>query len=159
MQLIGITVFSDGKTKKSDKNHKAPVVTPVINTMDVATKLSLGKRVKAEAIQYVKNQGITIGKDVSYAVRQEKKDEYWANPNIALLSKDWYIVLNDNKNNLLTVLMIPANTFGLKSAGKSGLVVRNDRPDNIDLNITCDNLIDQRSKIDFKPYVLKKIPY
>lgn len=74
MQLIGITVFSDGKTKRADQKTKS--VTPVINTMDVSPKLSLGKRVKAEAIQFVRDNGVTVGKDVSYAVRQEKKPSF-----------------------------------------------------------------------------------
>ncbi len=159
MQLIGITVFSDGKAKKSDKSAKVAPVTPVFNTMDVKAKLTLGKRVKAEAVQYVKDHGVEIGKEVSYAVRQTNKSEFWINPKVDLLSKDWYIVLNDNKNNQLIVLSIPANTIGLKKGSHSGLVVRADRPEVIDLTIACDNLIDRRSGFDFKPYILQKVPY
>ena len=92
-------------------------------------------------------------------MRQDKKDEYWANPNVTLLSKDWYIVLNDNKNHVLTVLRIPENTFRLKNAEQPGLMVRAARPDAIDLNILCDTIIDRRSGIEFTPYVVQKVPY
>lgn len=159
MQLIGITVFSDGKAKKSDKNVKAAPITPVINTMDVKAKLTLGKRVKAEAVQYVKDHGVELGKEVSYAVRQTNKSEFWINPKRDLLTKDWYIVLNDNKNNNLIVLNIPANTIGLKNGSNTGLIARADRPEVIDLTIACDTLIDRRSGFDFKPFVMQKVPY
>ena len=159
MQLIGITVFSDGKAKKPDKGQKSAPVTPVINTMDVATKLSLGKRVKAEAIQYVKDHGISVGKEVSYAVRQANKADFWINPKVDLLSKEWYIVLNDNKANHLVVLCVPANAIGLKSKNGTGLLTRADRPEVIDLTIACDTLIDRRSGVDFKPYLVQKLPY
>ena len=56
MQLVGITVFSEGKEKRDGK-WAAPTA-PLINTMDVTTRLSLGKRAKAEAIQFIKNRGI-----------------------------------------------------------------------------------------------------
>ncbi len=160
MQLIGITVFSDGKAKRPNKGHQVPAATtPVINTMDVATKLSLGKRVKAEAVQYVKEHGISVGKEVSYAVRQTNKADFWINPKVDLLSKEWYIVLNDNKANHLIVLCVPANAIGLKSKDGTGLITRADRPEVIDLTIACDTLIDRRSGVDFNPFVVKKIPY
>ena len=160
MQLIGITVFSDGKAKKPNKGQQVPAATtPVINTMDVATKLSLGKRVKAEAVQYVKEHGTSIGKGVSYAVRQTNKADFWINPKVDLLSKEWYIVLNDNKANRLIVLCVPANAIGLKSHNETGLITRADRPEVIDLTIACDTLIDRRSGVDFNPFVVKKIPY
>lgn len=159
MQLIGITVFSEGKSKKVDKNVKVAPITPVINTMDVKAKLTLGKRVKAEAIQYVKDHGVELGKEVSYAVRQTNKSEFWINPKVDLLSKDWYIVLNDNLNHTLIVLNIPENSIGLKGTDKAGVITRADRPEVIDLTIACDTLIDRRSGIGFKSYVLKKISY
>ncbi len=159
MQLIGITVFSDGKAKKPDKGLKPAPVTPVINTMDVTTKLSLGKRVKAEAVKYVKDHGVDIGKEVSYAVRQANKPDFWINPKIELLSKEWYIVLNDNQANQLIVLHVPANAIGLKSGNHPGLVARADRPEVIDMTIACDTLIDRRGGVDFKPYVVQKLPY
>lgn len=159
MQLIGITVFSDVRAKKLDKGQKSAPGTPVINTMDVTTKLSLGKRVKAEAVQYVKDRGVAIGKEVSYAVRQANKPDFWINPKIELLAKEWYIVLNDNLANQLIVLHVPANTIGLKNGKNTGLVARADRPEVIDMTIACDTLIERRGGVDFKPYVVQKLPY
>lgn len=68
MQLIGITVFS---TKKNGI---------LINTIDTKTKLALGKRAKTDAIAFLEEKGISLGKNVTYAVKQPKKDEFWANP-------------------------------------------------------------------------------
>lgn len=160
MQLIGITVFSDGKAKKSDKKEKKDTpITPVINTMDVATKLSLGKRVKAEAVQYVKDHGISVGKNISYAVRQANKPDFWINPKVDLLAKEWYLILNENQANQLIVLRVPANSIGLKSGTSAGLITRADRPEVIDLTIACNTLIDRRSGVDFKPFVIERLPY
>lgn len=160
MDLIGITVFADGKVKRTDKHGKAAgSVTPVINTMDVKTKLSLGKRVKAEAIQYAKDHGVAVGKNASYAVRQTNRPEFWVNPKTSLLAKEWYIVLNDNQKNQLIILCIPANAISLKKDGAAGLTTRADRPGIIALTIACDTLIDKRSGFDFSPFVLQRMSY
>lgn len=156
MQLIGITVFSDGVAKTKGKKASA---LPQISTIDVHTKLAIGKRAKAEAVQFVKDQGVALSKDVTYAVRQEKKNEYWANPDVALLGKDWYIILNDNVNMVITVLKIPASQLQLKSESGNGLFVRKDKTYYIDLNIGVDTLIDRMSGIDLSQYVLEKISY
>ena len=54
---------------------------------------------------------------------------------------------------------VPTNTFSLKSKKGEGLVVRHDRPEKIDLTISTDTFIDNRSKCNFAPYVIKKIKY
>ncbi|MBR4043504.1 MAG: GIY-YIG nuclease family protein [Bacteroidaceae bacterium] len=156
MQLIGITVFSDTGTKPKGKKSSA---VPQITTIDVKTKLAIGKRAKAEAIKFVKDSGIELGKDVTYACRQEKKDEYWANPDISLLGKDWYIILNDNVNMVITVLKVPANALQLKSDKANGLSVRKDKTYYIDLNVGVGTLVDRVSKIDLTPYVVTTINY
>ena len=40
-----------------------------------------------------------------------------------------------------------------------GLYARNDNPDRIDLNLTVDEFIDRRSKLDFGIYKIKDIKY
>ena len=159
MQLIGINVFSNGKENKSNEKNKAGTYTPLTNTTDIVKKLSHGKRAKAEAIQYIEAHGISIGKEANYAVRQTKKADFWINPKIYMLSKEWYIVLNDNKEKHLIVLCIPANAISLKSQNGTGLITRADRPDVIDMSIACDTLIERHSGVDFSPFLVKKIPY
>ena len=154
MQLIGITVFSEGKAKKSEKKTAA-----VIDAMDASTKLTLGKRVKAEALQYLKDHDVAVGKNVSYAVRRDNKAEFWLNPRATMLSKDWCIVLNDNVNHNLIVLNIPANKIALNSGETQGLIVRSDRPELIDLNIDLETLVDRRSGVDFKQFDKEELNY
>lgn len=161
MQLIGITVFSDSKAKANEKrgNTTAAPVAPLINTMDITTKLSLGKRVKAEAVQFAKSHGIEVGKEVSYAVRQESKAEFWINPRVDLLSQNWQIILNDNQKHQLIVLKVPAKSISMRRGSTPGLIARADRPEVIALTIDCDSLKDKQSGVDFSPYVLQTIPY
>ena len=157
MQLVGITVFSGGKVIRDEK--RAAPTASLINTMDITTRLSLGKRVKAKAIQFIKNRGIEIGKNASYAVRQEHKAKFWINPRTARLLQDWEIILNDNKNHQIIVLRILKESISLKIGNNPGLIVRSDRPEVIDLTIDCNSIKDRRSGVDFSPYVFQKIAY
>ncbi len=154
MQLIGINVFNQSQTTVSKKT-----TTALINTMSVETKLAIGKRAKSEAIQYLANKGVNIGKNVSYAVKQGNKDEFWANPDVDMLQKEWEIILNNNVKMELIVLKVPANTFFLKTNTDTGLLVRSDKPNRIDLNINTVTLKDKKTGTDFLPYVIKRINY
>ena len=156
MQLIGITVFAGNGNKCKTKKSSA---IPQISTIDTKTKLAIGKRAKAEAVKFAKDNGVVLGKDITYATRQERKAEFWANPDTSLLEKEWYILLNDNIEMTISILKIPANTFALKTSTSSGLVLRKDKPQYIDLNLGVGTFVDRMSKIDFAPYILKTISY
>ncbi len=147
MQLIGIMVFNDKKGGS------------LIKTIDIKTKLSLGKRAKSEAVAYLEEKGIAVGKKVTYAVKQQDKNEFWANPQKHLLNQDWWLILNNNEEMELIVLNIPGNTISLNTGGSNGLFVRVDKPDLIDLNIHTKTLKDRKSDVDFSPYVVKRIKY
>lgn len=148
MQLIGIAVFSDNK-----KNGT------LINTIDVKTKLVLGKRAKSDAIAYLESKVITVGKKVTYACKQQDKDEFWANPKKELLNQDWWIILNNNVNLELIVMRIPAGSLSLKRTGMEGLLIRTDKPHLIDLNINTASFKDRKSGIDFVNYIVKTVKY
>ena len=147
MQLIGITVFSD---KKSGT---------LINTIDTKTKLALGKRAKSDAVSYLDEKGITVGKKVTYAVKQQGKDEFWANPKKDLLGLEWWIVLNNNETMELVIMKVPAAAIALSQEGTPGLLVRVDKPDLIDLNINTSTFKDRKSGIDLSQYIVKRIKY
>lgn len=154
MQLIGISVFAEGEKQGTEKASGA-----LISTIDTNTRIALGKRAKAESIQFLKDHGIAIGKNATYAVKQDKKDEYWANPNVSLLDKDWDIILNNVISHELIVLRIPAGTLKMKQADNVGLYSRNDKKERIDLNISIGTLVDRRSKIDFSGFEVARISY
>lgn len=148
MELIGITVFSD------KKNHKG-----LINTIDIKAKLLVGKRAKKDAIQFLENNGVSLEKNVSYAVRQPDKDEFWVNPKKELLEKDWSIVLNNNIEMELVVLKVPAGSFSIKTDKQNGLLLRGNKPDLIDLNINRTTYKDRKSHIDFSEFIIQTIKY
>ena len=147
MRLIGITVFSKKRTDG------------IIDTVETKTKLAVGKRAKSEAITFVKENGVLVGNNVTYAVKQEGKDEFWANPRTNLLNKEWWLILNNNIAMELIVIQILPNVFSLKTKTSNGLQVRQDKPDLIDLNIKIETLKDRKSNVDFTPYVVKRIKY
>lgn len=148
MQLIGITVFSDSKVGNT-----------LLNTIDIKTRLALGKRAKTEALSFLNDKGIAINNKATYASLSDDKTEFWANPKIYLLNADWEIVLNDNKKLELVIMRIPANTLSLATENESGLLVRSDKKDQIDLKLNASSLVDKRSKIDFSSFVLKRVSY
>lgn len=142
MKLIGITVFSE--KKKSS----------LIDVSDTRMKLALGKRAKADAINYLKTKGIDVNKP-TYAKKSQDKNEFWANPQTHLLKEDWWMILNNNETMELIVLFIPANSL----SRDLGLKVRVDKHELLDLNINCNTLIDRKSGIDFSPYIRERVKY
>ena len=80
------------KEKSKVTLHSKAPAGSLISTLDVNTKLAIGKRAKAEAIEFLTLNGIAVDKRCTYAVKKESKEEYWANPNVELLNTDWYIM-------------------------------------------------------------------
>lgn len=142
MKLIGITVFSE--KKKSS----------LIDVSDTRMKLAIGKRAKADAINYLKTKGIEVNKP-TYAKKSQDKNEFWANPQTHLLKDDWWIIFNNNETMELIVLFIPTNSL----SRDLGLKVRVDKHELLDLNINCNTLIDRKSGIDFSPYIRERVKY
>ena len=151
MELIGIAVFSEKKGYVKG--------TGFFTTVDTKTKLTIGKRAKNEAIQYLKDNGVELGKNISYAVCQTDKEEFWLNPQSSLLECEWDIILNDTVNMELLLLRIPANKLRVKNNKYDGLLVRVDRPQLLDLNLNVATLKDRKSNMDFSPYKIKVIKY
>lgn len=142
MKLIGITVFNEKKDSS------------LIHISDTRMKLAIGKRAKADAINYLKTKGIDVNKP-TYAKKLQDKNEFWANPQTHLLKEDWWIIFNNNETMELTVLLIPANSL----SRDLGLKVRVDKHELLDLNINCNTFIDRKSGIDFSPYIRERVKY
>ena len=154
LELIGINVFCD-ESKKTRVHQKSELISSVKNR----TKAQMEIRAKKEAIQLLSDNEIAVGKNVNYAKRQDSKALFWLNPKISAPEKDWTLILNNQYENELIVISIPAGTFKMKTNDQSGLVPRRDIPDRIDLEILSDSLIEQRSKCDFGKCNVKRIKY
>ncbi len=150
MRLIGITVFADPKADKGNS---------LINTIDIKTKLALGKRAKTEAITFLNENGVAIDKTATYSVLPDDKSAFWANPKTNLLEKDWDIILNDNSKMELVIMRVPAYTLKLATETEPGLLVRADKTDQMDIKIDPGSFIDKRSGVDFSTYIVKRISY
>lgn len=151
MQLVGINVFSDSK-KASSKT--------IIDTMSPNVKLSLGKRVKAEAIQFARENGaVLVDKNISYAALQPENGFYWINPRTKCLDNDWSIILNDTIRSELIILFVPAHSFVVESSKQEGLKVRADKPERLQLKISEDQFIDIVRGADFSKFIKNRIKY
>lgn len=149
MQLIGITIFSDVKTRGS----------ALIDTLDIKTKLALGKRAKSEAISFLNDNGVAIDNKATYSVLSDDKLSFWANPRTKLLNEDWDIILNDTSRMELIIMRVPANSLKLSKDDEVGLFVRTDKTELIDLKIDAQGFVEKRSGIHFGKYIVKRVEY
>ncbi len=153
LELIGVNVFCTVSKKKA--KNKPELIASVKNSSKDQREL----RDKKEVMNFLSENGITVSKNMNYAKRQEKRTVFWINPNTNVLEKDWDLVLNNQFDNEIIVLHIPAKSLQLKNGEIKGLIVRHDKPDKIDLTISDDTLVDQRSKCDFSVFVVNRIKY
>lgn len=154
MQLIGVNVFSP--IKMSSATQKVPGA--LLSTIDIPTKLALGKRAKTDALKYLAEKGVSVNKKVNYSTLQSDRPEFWINPTTDVLEADWSIVLNNTELLELIVLLIPANTMKIDSGAESGLFTRT-KPYALDINLSKETLKDRRSGIDFGPFVVSRVKY
>ena len=114
---------------------------------------------KSEALQFVRDHGIEVGRDTSFATLQKDMPVFWINPRVDLLSRNWHLVLNDNRSFELIILLIPAKTIRLKQGHSDGVKRRADKPDLIDLRINLHSLVDENSRTSFSSFLVTRIPY
>lgn len=151
MELIGVTVFSIKSKKSINGADKQNERTSVTNGRGLIQK-------KRQAIDFLKQNGIKIGKMVNYACRQETREEFWVNPKEESVLENWELILNNQYCRELIYIVVPANTFSICRGENKGLFLRNDKP-YIDLNINEKTFIDKRSQCDFSKYIVKRIQY
>ncbi len=115
-----------------------------------------GRMTKAIAVARLREQGIEVKDNVTFASKNRASNNYWANPSFDVLNRDWYLILNNWKKNELHLFKIPANSIPAWS-----LVSRNDKPDKIDLQIGKEDpsFTDLRSKISFLKFRVTSIRY
>lgn len=154
LELIGIGVFTETTQKHNSRKGKQ-LISAVVNS----TKNQREIREKKEALLFLEANGITVGKQRNYAKRSDTRAEFWINPQRTVVNSDWHLILNDQYACELTVLFIPANSFVIQTDKADGLVVRNDRPERIELKISTETLVDRTSKQDFSKYEMARIKY
>lgn len=114
---------------------------------------------KSVAVKYVRDRGVDIGKNVTYASLQKDSPRFWANPRTSMLSVGWDIVLNDTQQYELVVLHVPSRTLAIRGNGRDGLLCRSDKPDRLDLSIDRDSMTDARSGVHFARFVVTRVAY
>lgn len=149
LELIGVNVFCDGFKKTK---------TEFISSVQNSTEDQLLIREKKEAIDFLEQNGFSLGKNINYSKRQDNKPAFWINPQLTAINEDWDLVLNDQTKCELIYMHIPAGSLVMKTDKNLGLVMRH-KPDRIDLCISSETFVDQRSKCDFSRFIIKRIKY
>ena len=114
---------------------------------------------KPEIIRLCAQNGISISKDFTMSSKNANGRTYWANPNVDKLSRDWYLVLVNTEKRELYVFKIPQGEIT-----KSQIILRTDNENRIDLQFHSDlvwypDFEDSKSKLKFKKWLIKTIPY
>lgn len=153
MELIGVSVFC----KDQRVNKKNVSVVKTLDVQDYVTPIDI--QGKNDAKEFLKQNGITIECECNYAKRQKKRMEYWINPKVTVVDKEWDLILNDQFEHEIYYFHIPAKSFRMSNRNIKGFFPRNDKPIYIDLNIIAESLCDRRSGNDFSPYLIKRLKY
>ena len=151
LELIGVNVFC----KPVNNQIKSKLIPSVTNS----TKEQLEIREKREALQFLVDNGITIGNNVNYSKCMKNHLEFWIEPQKSAIDTDWYMIRNNQFVNEIIVLHIPSKTFSINTGETSGLILRKDNPKRIELKISVETLVDKISKCSFKKFEIARIKY
>lgn len=156
MELIGIKVF----TKISNPVYKNEVKESLIDnsTTDFKAHSIINKKNAIAMFTKMYHYDFADAK-VTFASLQEMKSCYWANPQVSVLKEKWYLILHNQRTMELILMEIQENSFSVEIDDHNRLIVRNDRKDQLDLNISSGDYHDKRSKCDFSKYIKKVIKY
>lgn len=104
-----------------------------------------------------------------FASKNRSAYTYWANPNVELLNKDWYLILNDTLNCRLYLFYIPRKSIKVTNIaekyftepGEKFALCRSDKCDFIDLQIAYNDkqFTDTRSNLKFIDFYKKQLNY
>lgn len=150
LELIGITVFCEPTAANKSK---------LIPSVKNSSKEQIEIREKSEAIKYLTEKGISIGKIVNYSKCMKAKPYFWIEPQKSVLDNDWDLILNNQFKSEIIVLHIPQKQFSIEGTSTKTLILRKDNPKRVELRIDADTLIDKISKCDFNEYVIARIEY
>lgn len=119
-------------------------------------KQNISKISKQDAILLARQNGLDISGACTFASENSGASNFWANPNVNLLTTNWWLICNDISNRKLYVFFIPAN-----SLCERDVVLRSDKSNLIDLQIKYSdpNFQDSRSKVSFLKWLKKTIDY
>ena len=149
-----------GKKKENLDNRPKRIF--VVNSIKKETshisnmKQNIVKISKSQAIQLLRDEGLSIHGQITFSSENSGVYKYWANPSVNYIYHDWWLILNDVDNRILYAFFIPVN-----SIREENIVVRSDKPELIDLQINYadDSFMDSRSKIYFHEWLVKSIRY
>ena len=151
MEFVGISVFVDKPTAKENPR------TTRVDLTDVHNRLAFGTRSKVLAIQYATEHGAEVSAHANYAVRAKNRPEFFLNPQKHMLERDWTLVLNDNEKYELIVLRIPPHSLEIGDINSSGLMLRKDKREYLDLHIDANTLRDRVSGVGFSEFLVARI--
>lgn len=113
---------------------------------------------KSAAKKFLSDCGIVLN-DFTWANLSNVGDFYWANPKVECLKQHWDIVLNDWDKEELIHIQVPANTFKMIERGMDGFYQRKDKTQYLDIRINSNTLVENKGRVDFKPYVINRYSY
>ncbi|MCQ2515465.1 MAG: GIY-YIG nuclease family protein [Saccharofermentans sp.] len=144
LDFIGVGVF--GNFKKDDSKQRIQLVSQNV--------LNLVQR--SNAIKFLQENKY-IGKEYSYAKRDNKYNIFAIDPQFTKLDQDWILVLNDIFSYRFILLSIPQGSFTTEDKDK--FRHRKDDYNKLTMKINGETLIEKNSGFDFSKYVKEIIPY
>lgn len=144
LDFIGVRVF--GSFDEDDSKQRIQLVSQNV--------LQLVQR--SNAIKFLQENG-HIGKEYSYAKREDNKNLYGIDPQTAKLDADWMIVLNDVIGYRFIIISVPKGA--VSDEDKKKFRHRKDDYNKLTMKIEGETYVEKRSGFDFSKYVKEIIPY
>lgn len=126
------------------------------NSIQTRAQVDLEHMTKSRASSLLRNNGIKLNRNVTFASKNRTAYNYWANPSFEMLKDEWYIILNDWLKREIILLKIPEG-----SISEADLVPRSDKRYLMDLQIMYNDntFTDTRSGFSFGQYLVKVLKY
>lgn len=112
---------------------------------------------KKEAIELLRQNGINVGGNVTFASRNAGKDVYWINSEFSFLQDEWNIILNDPDERKIRLVVVPAGAIN-----KDVVRAKTSDESKTHIEIGCSDFIDVKSEnqsLCFRQWISQTIDY
>lgn len=112
---------------------------------------------KKEAVELLRQNGINVEGNITFASRNAGKDVYWINSEFSLLQGEWKIILNDQNARKIRLLVVPAGAID-----RNIVRAKTSNANKTHIEIACSDFVDVKSvnkSLCFRQWISQTIDY
>ncbi|SMG15971.1 hypothetical protein [Fibrobacter sp. UWB13] len=112
---------------------------------------------KKEAVELLRQNGIHIEGNITFASRNKGKDVYWINSEFSFLQNEWKIILNDPEEQKIRLVVVPAGAIN-----RNIVRAKTSDANKTHIEIDCSDFVDVKSEnksLCFRQWIRQTIDY